>query len=220
VPPWDATAACEVDAAIDAACGREYDAVASLLERLVGRRDASDPLTWRGLAWVDPAALKPLLSPSLLLRVSPPLAAQLLRHLASGLRSRLSCAEGAVAAGASLALTRLLGYLEEEAGVLYPAAPAGGLPAVLQPLLEAALELLGCVLAHHTAPAELQVRARVRVPPCCRRPDTPVTDTPAAGSPGAAAGQPARRLAAAAATAVAGVRRRRRRQRQRAARLL
>jgi hypothetical protein len=155
-PPWDESAAASLAPYFALHAGCEHDAVCALVERLVARSwgPAEDPLAARGLLWRDAAAVRLLLSPSCLLRVSPTLAHALLDFLTAGVRARLANAEAARAAGAGASLARLLSLLGDERFPLPDEAQAQRLT-----LADAALECLADVLAHHTGPEELQARA-------------------------------------------------------------
>ncbi len=153
-PAWDA-AASEVASYFAVHAAAEHDAVAAVVERLAARAWASseDPLAARGVAWRDGSALTLLLSPALLLRVSPPLALAVLHFVTAGVRARLGNAEAARASHAGVSLARLLSLLGDASFALPDDAQAQRLQ-----LADAALECLGDVLAHHTGPEELQAR--------------------------------------------------------------
>lgn len=163
-PAWDAAEAGELETYFTEHADNEHAVAAALVERLTGRSwgAGEDPLAARGLLWRDASALPLLLSPALLLRVSPPLALSALAFLAAGVRARMGNAEAARACGAGSRLARLLARLadESERGTLPDEAQAQSVP-----LADAALECLADVLSHHCGADELQARRPV---PCLK----------------------------------------------------
>jgi len=204
-PAWDAAEAGELETYFTEHADNEHAVAAALVERLTGRSwgAGEDPLAARGLLWRDASALPLLLSPALLLRVSPPLALSALAFLAAGVRARMGSAEAARACGAGSRLARLLARLadESERGTLPDEAQAQSVP-----LADAALECLADVLSHHCGADELQARRPTSVLDSAR----PMRFTlrcahacvPPAGHAAAAAGQRPARLAAVARAAL------------------
>ena len=156
VSPWDTAEAGELETYFSEHSD-EHATAAALVERLTGRvwGPGEDPLAARGLLWRDSTALPLLLSPALLLRVSPLLAQSALAFTSAGVRARLGNAEAARACGAGARLARLLERLSDDAerGALPDEAQAQSVP-----LADAALACLADVLAHHCGADELQVR--------------------------------------------------------------
>ena len=144
---WDAAGglADELEAYIVAADRREWDTVALLVERLTGA-----PFDrCLGVPFAEPSAVPLLVSPLLLLRVSPPVSSFVLLQLfAQGVRSRTASA--CVCARAPL-VASLVGLLSALVAGEPPVPPH---VAVAQ-LVDAALACLHEVLVHHTAPGDV-----------------------------------------------------------------
>ena len=144
---WDASGglADELEAYIVAADRREWDAVALLVERLTGTpfdRCLSAP-------FVEPSAVPLLVSPLLLLRVSPPVSSFVLLQLfAQGVRGRTASA--CVCARAPM-VACLVGLLS----ALVAGEPAVPSHVAVAQLVDAALACLHEVLVHHTATGDV-----------------------------------------------------------------
>jgi|APGre2960657444_1045066.scaffolds.fasta_scaffold02806_3 hypothetical protein len=146
-PPWDTDASEALELYVASAEGREHDLVALLVERLTGAR-------WEEHAratFVDAQVLHLLLSPSLLLRLSPSLAITTLALITRGVDRRAACGETCRDANAAQRLLLLLSLLGDEEAYALPDA----LEAHRVQLAEALLECLVAVLTHHTAPEDV-----------------------------------------------------------------